>query len=202
MKRILGLLLSLTLCMTLLCGCQVQKGNYLRPVKLTESERELLTLTNPNLPILLDYHVEGAKSMAIEKMILKDGTWVKEEDSLFAMETDDVSKPMEGRMALNYSTKSNSFGLTSAAVLETAGSLARTAELSNHSDYEMRSAATNQNETIVTLNEPVYLLLFCADKLDNSSDGTVPTDPLAHPESFTSEYVEMITVTFSDKPLH
>lgn len=38
MKRILGLLLSLTLCMTLLCGCQVQKGNYLKPVKLTESE--------------------------------------------------------------------------------------------------------------------------------------------------------------------
>lgn len=116
MKRILGLMLSLTLCMTLLCGCQVQKGNYLKPVKLTESERELLTLTNPNLPILLDYHVEGAKSMAIEKMILKDGAWVKEEGSLFAMETDDASKPMEGRMALNYSTESNSFGLTSAAL--------------------------------------------------------------------------------------
>ena len=33
MKRILGLMLSLTLCMTLLCGCQVQKGNYLKPVK-------------------------------------------------------------------------------------------------------------------------------------------------------------------------
>ena len=194
MKRILALMLSLTLCMTLLCGCQVQKGNYLKPVKLTESERELLTLTNPNLPILIDYHVEGAKSMAIKKMILKDGAWVKE--------TDDASKPMEGRMALNYSTESNSFGLTSAAVRETAGTLARTAELSNHSDYEMRSAATNQNETTVTLNEPVYLLLFCADKPDNSSDGTVPTDPLAHPETFTSEYVEMITVTFSDKPLH
>ena len=40
MKRILGLMLSLTLCMTLLCGCQVQKGNYLKPVKLTESERD------------------------------------------------------------------------------------------------------------------------------------------------------------------
>ena len=105
MKRILGLMLSLTLCMTLLCGCQVQKGNYLKPVKLTESERELLTLTNPNLPILLNYHVEGAKSMAIEKMILKDGAWVKEEGSLFAMETDDASKSMEGRMALNYSTE-------------------------------------------------------------------------------------------------
>ena len=105
-------------------------------------------------------------------------------------------------MALNYSTESNSLGLTSAAVRETAGSLARTSELSNHSDYEMRSAATNQNETAVTLNEPVYLLLFCADKPDNSSDGTVPTDPLAHPETFTSEYVEMITVTFSEKPFH
>ena len=79
MKRILALMLSLTLCMTLLCGCQVQKGNYLKPVKLTESERELLTFTNPNLPILIDYHVEGAKSMAIKKMILKDGAWVKEE---------------------------------------------------------------------------------------------------------------------------
>lgn len=67
MKRILGLMLSLTLCMTLLCGCQVQKGNYLKPVKLTESERELLTLTNPNLPILLDYHVEDAKSMATKR---------------------------------------------------------------------------------------------------------------------------------------
>ena len=49
MKRILGLMLSLTLCMTLLCGCQVQKGNYLKPVKLTESKRELLTLTNPSV---------------------------------------------------------------------------------------------------------------------------------------------------------
>lgn len=105
-------------------------------------------------------------------------------------------------MALNYSTESNSFGLTSAAVRETAGSLARTAELSNHSDYEMRSAATNQNETAVTLNEPAWLLLFCADNPDNPSDGTVPTDPLAHPETFTSEYVEMITVTFSEKPFH
>lgn len=105
-------------------------------------------------------------------------------------------------MALNYSTESNSFGLTSAAVRETAGTLARTSELSNHSEYEMRSAATNQNETTITLNEPAWLLLLCADNPDNPSDGTVPTDPLTHPESFTSEYVEMITVTFSDKPLH
>lgn len=202
MKRILGLLLSLTLCLGLFSGCQVQKRNYLKPVKLTESERELLTLTNPNLPILLDYHVEGAKSMAIEKMVLKDGAWVKEEGSLFAMETDNTSKPMEGRIAINYSTETNSFGLISAAVRETAGSLARTGELNNHSDYEMRSAATNQNETTVTLNEPVWLLLFCADKPDNASDGAVPTDPLAHPETFNSEYVEMITVTFSDQPLY
>lgn len=202
MKRILGLLLSLTLCLGLFSGCQVQKGNTLKPVKLTESERELLELTNPNLPLLLDYHVEGAKSMAIEKMLLKDGAWVKEEGSIFAMEADDTSKPMDGCIALNYSTESNSFGLTSAAVRETAGTLARTSALSKNSDYEMCSAATNQNEAAVTLNEPVWLMLFCADKPGHPSDGAVPTEPLAHPEIFTSEYVEMITVTFSDQPLH
>lgn len=199
MKRISGIFLSLVLLLSLLCGCQVQTGSYLQPVKLTESERDLLQLTHQTLPLVMDYHVEGAKFMSIDRMTLQDGQWVSEETQIFSLTNEDASQPMQGRMALNYSTASDNFGLTSVAAQLGDGACLRSAELSNSSTYELRSAAANQNESAVTLNQPVYLLIFCADKPGNISNGAVATDPLAHPEAFTSDDVQMITVTFSDK---
>lgn len=199
MKRLSAIFLSLVLLLSLLCGCQVQSGSYIQPVKLTESERDLLQLTHQTLPLVMDYHVEGAKSMSIDRMVLKDGQWVSEETQIFSVTNEDASQPMQGRMALNYSTESDSFGLTSVAAQLGDGTCLRSAELSNSSTYELRSAAANQNESTVTLNEPVYLLIFCADKPGNISNGAVATDPLAHPEAFTSDDVQMITVTFSDQ---
>lgn len=164
----------------------MQTGSYLQPVKLTESERDLLQLTHQTLPLVMDYHVEGAKSMSIDRMTLQDGQWVSEETQIFSVTNEDASQPMQGRMALNYSTESDNFGLTSVAAQLGDGTC-------------LRSAAANQNESTVTLNQPVYLLIFCADKPGNISNGAVATDPLAHPEAFTSDDVQMITVTFSDK---
>ena len=199
MKQISGMFLSLVLLLSLLCGCQMLSGSYLQPVKLTESERDLLQLTHQTLPLVMDYHVEGAKFMSIDRMTLQDGQWVSEETQIFSVINEDASQPMQGRMALNYSTASDNFGLTSVAAQLSDGTCLRSAELSNSSTYELRSAAANQNESTVTLNQPVYLLIFCADKPGNISNGAVATDPLAHPEAFTSDDVQMITVTFSDK---
>lgn len=199
MKQISGMFLSLVLLLSLLCGCQMLSGSYLQPVKLTESERDLLQLTHQTLPLVMDYHVEGAKFMSIDRMTLQDGQWVSEETQIFSVTNEDASQPMQGRMALNYSTASDNFGLTSVAAQLGDGACLRSAELSNSSTYELRSAAANQNESTVTLNQPVYLLIFCADKPGNISNGAVATDPLAHPEAFTSDDVQMITVTFSDK---
>lgn len=199
MKQISGIFLSLVLLLSLLCGCQVQTGSYLQPVKLTESERDLLQLTHQTLPLVMDYHVEGAKFMSIDRMTLQDGQWVSKETQIFSLTNEDASQPMQGRMALNYSTASDNFGLISVAAQLGDGACLRSAELSNSSTYELRSAAANQNESAVTLNQPVYLLIFCADKPGNISNGAVATDPLAHPEAFTSDDVQMITVTFSDK---
>ena len=198
MKPLSAIFLSLVLLLSLLCGCQVQSGSYIQPVKLTESERDLLQLTHQTLPLVMDYRVEGAKSMSIDRMVLKDGQWVSEETQIFSVTNEDASQPMQGRMALNYNTESDSFGLTSVAAQLGDGTCLRSAELSNSSTYELRSAAANQNESTVTLNEPVYLLILCADKPGNISNGAVATDPLAHPEAFTSDDVQMITVTFLD----
>ena len=52
MKRILGLMLSLTLCMTLLCGCQVQQK---------QSQNDLLLSAN-------GYFTLGNNSMALETL--------------------------------------------------------------------------------------------------------------------------------------
>lgn len=199
MKQISGMFLSLVLLLSLLCGCQMLSGSYLQPVKLTESERDLLQLTHQTLPLVMDYHVEGAKFMSIDRMTLQDGQWVSKETQIFSLTNEDASQPMQGRMALNYSTASDNFGLTSVAAQLGDGACLRSAEFSNSSTYELRSAAANQNESTVTLNQPVYLLIFCADKPGNISNGAVATDPLAHPEAFTSDDVQMITVTFSDK---
>ena len=199
MKQISGMFLSLVLLLSLLCGCQMLSGSYLQPVKLTESERDLLQLTHQTLPLVMDYHVEGAKFMSIDRMNLQDGQWVSKETQIFSLTNEDASQPMQGRMALNYSTASDNFGLTSVAAQLGDGACLRSAEFSNSSTYELRSAAANQNESTVTLNQPVYLLIFCADKPGNISNGAVATDPLAHPEAFTSDDVQMITVTFSDK---
>ena len=199
MKQISGIFLSLVLLLSLLCGCQMQTDSYLQPVKLTESERDLLQLTHQTLPLVMDYHVEGAKFMSIDRMTLQDGQWVSEETQIFSVINEDASQPMQGRMALNYSTESDNFGLTSVAAQLGDGTCLRSAEFSNSSTYELRSAAANQNESTVTLNQPVYLLIFCADKPGNISNGAVATDPLAHPEAFASDDVQMITVTFSDK---
>ena len=199
MKQISGMFLSLVLLLSLLCSCQMLSGSYLQPVKLTESERDLLQLTHQTLPLVMDYHVEGAKSMSIDRMTLQDGQWVSKETQIFSLTNEDASQPMQGRMALNYSTASDNFGLTSVAAQLGDGACLRSVEFSNPSTYELRSAAANQNESTVTLNQPVYLLIFCADKPGNISNGAVATDPLAHPEAFTSDDVQMITVTFSDK---
>ena len=199
MKRLSTLFTALILSCLLCCGCQLEQTSYLKPVKLTESERELLQLTQQTLPLVMDYHVEGARSMALDIMTLQDGQWVSEETQIFSVTNADASHPMQGRMVLNYSTESDSFGLTSVAAQLGDGTCLRSAELSNSSTYELRSAAANQNESTVTLNEPVYLLIFCADKPGNISNGAVATDPLAHPEAFTSDDVQMITVTFSDQ---
>ena len=93
----------------------MQTGSYLQPVKLTESERDLLQLTHQTLPLVMDYHVEGAKFMSIDRMTLQDGQWVSKETQIFSVTNEDASQPMQGRMALNYSTASDNFGLTSVA---------------------------------------------------------------------------------------
>lgn len=69
MKRILALVCILTLCLTAFSSCKTadsQTANYLKPVKLTESEQQLLTLTHPAEPLLLDYCVEDAASLSID----------------------------------------------------------------------------------------------------------------------------------------
>lgn len=203
MKRILALVCILTVCLTAFSSCKTadsQTANYLKPVKLTESEQQLLTLTHPAEPLLLDYCVEDAVSLSIDTFSLQNGQWVKE-NQVLALAQDDAAKPMSGRLALNYTAWGDSFGLDTIAVQDTTGSVIRSGELPKENAYEFRASSVSRKETAVVLNEPVCLLLFCADKPETVSNGKIPTDPFYNPEVFTSEYVQIVAITFSDSPL-
>lgn len=202
MKKLCSLLCCLALSLAVFSGCSADSAskNYLRPIQLTEREEELVRLIADTSSVLMEYQVEGARSLSIDTFLLKDGSWVKEKEN-GAIGHDDAETPMSGRLALTYASQPDQFGITKISI-NSDGALMTSSPLPLETDLELRSAANlSQNEFPVILDEPIALLTFGADPAEAESTSSVPTDPFAHPELFSNQSVWVVAVTFSAQPL-
>lgn len=206
MKKFSSLLCCLALCLAVFSGCSADSAsqkldnNYLRPIQLTEREEELVRLIADTSSILMEYQVEGARSLSIDTFIRKDGSWVKEKEN-GAIGHDDAETPMSGRLALTYTSQAGQFGITKISI-DSDGALMTSSPLPLETDLELRSATNrSQNEFPVILDEPIALLTFGVDPAEAESTSSVPVDPFAHPELLSSQSVWVVAVTFSSQPL-
>lgn len=196
MKRRLYLCLTVLLCCLLFAGCRQLPASFVQSAQLTPTEQSLLQLLDVEQPQLFDFSVEGAKSLSLELFTLEDGSW--QPAGSFSGSLD---QPVStGRILCR--TDPNTHQISGLAV-ENLGSIDRIQpQMQTLPPAVGYGQSAISGRTDIALEQPVALcVLYLNWQAKDSYTHYLPDYALENPQEIKSDAAQLVTLTFSAKPL-